>query len=88
MRVAPFESDRVPSHLLGTGYRHLSRSDRTGHYFEGIVCIHVTCLSTNSARALSAQQIEGVYTAMPISPLNSHGPVGDMHFDIRRVCFP
>ena len=88
VRVAPFESHGVPPHLLGTGYRHLSRSDCTSHHFEGIARVHVTRLSTNSARALSAQQIEGVYTAMPISPVYGHGTVGDVHFDIRWVGFP
>jgi hypothetical protein len=47
----------------------------------------MTCLSTNSARALFAQQIEGVHTAMGISPLNGHCTIGDMHLNIRRIGF-
>ncbi len=85
--VAPFEPHCISPHLLGAGNRHLPRSDGTGHHFEGIVRVRMTRLSTNSAGALFAQQIEGVNTMMPISPLNGHGMIGDMHFNSRRVGF-
>jgi hypothetical protein len=44
-------------------------------------------LTTDGTGALFAQQIEGIDTMMSISPLNGHGTIGNMHFDIRWVGF-
>jgi hypothetical protein len=85
--VAPFKPHRIPPHLLGSGDCHFPWLDGTGHHLERVVRGRVIRLPTNGAWAFFAQQIEGVDTAMPISPLDYHGAIGDMHFDIRWVGF-
>jgi hypothetical protein len=85
--ITPVKPERVQAHLLGRGDRYLPRLDGASHHFEGIVCRGMMGLTTDGAWALFAQQIEGIDTAMSISPSNGHGAIGNMYFDIRRVSF-
>jgi hypothetical protein len=87
MAIAPVKPHRVHAYLLGSGNRYLTWSDCTGHHFEGIVRGCMMGLTTDGTGALFAQQIEGIDTLMSISPLNGHGAIGNMHFDVCRVGF-
>jgi hypothetical protein len=87
MAIAPFKPHRVQAYLFGSSDRYLTRPDRTGHHFERVVRHCMIGLPADGTGALFAQQIEGVDTAMSISPLNGHGAIGDMHFNIRRIGF-
>jgi len=88
MAIAPIKPHRVQTYLLGSGDRYLTWPDCTGHHFEGICRGCMMRLTTDGARALFSQQIEGEDTAMSISPLDRHGTIGNVHFDFRRVGFP
>jgi hypothetical protein len=87
MPIAPVKPHRIQSYLFGPGDRYLPRPDCTGHHFEGIIRGGMMGLTTDCTGTLFAQQIEGIYTTMSISPLNGHGAIRNMHFDVRRVGF-
>jgi hypothetical protein len=87
MAIAPVKPYRIQAYLLGPGDRYLSWSDCTGHHFKGIIRRCMMGLTTDCTGALFAQQIEGIYTTMSISPLNSHSAIGNMHFNVRRISF-